>query len=929
MLLTEAATLRPIGSISRGRKDDSEPASYDTLLRTMTFPHGGQVGPYRIEEMLGSGGMGEVYKARDTRLQRTVAVKVLSASVSGDAGLRERFEREARTVATLQHPHICTLLDVGTDGDCSFLVMEYLDGETLASRLQRGPLPLGETLKIGIQVASALAQAHRLGIVHRDVKPDNVMLTRSGVKLLDFGLAKLKPQGVGIFAAGGTLLETHTLALTGEGTMVGTLHYMAPEQLAGKEPEPATDVFALGVMLYEMITGRRAFEGENAASVIAAVLQTEPPPLTSFDIVVPVELETIIRHCLIKDPHDRWQNALDLSLALGSIGESPRSVTVVPKYRRYAPWAFALVLLAVVLSLSFVHFMMEKKAVRQRYRLSIQPPEHTSFREAAISPNGRRVAFVAAAADGQHSLWVRTLNSLVPLPLPATEGASYPFWSTDSRSVGFFAAGKLKKIDVGGGTPQTLCDAPDGTGGTWSQQGVIVFAAARGGWLSKVSAGGGDASPVTALDSKRKHNAHYWPHFLPDGRRFVYWVRSGDPEVTGLYIGSLDATQAVESSKRIYAASSGAAYAYDEDCRCGYLLFVREGTLIAQPFDIDTLRNTGDPSALADQIGYDASMGYGNFAVSINGVLIYGRSSPFPTTKLAWFMRASKQQLEAGVTGVHAGVVLSHDGRRAAVTRMDSAGADVWLYDLVRGISSRLTHDPALDISPIWSRDGLYVTYRSLRDGPGSIYSQLASGTGETVAVYHGEYGKVPTSWSPDGQRLLYSELNPKTRWDIWMLSGTPGTRASDAQRSPFVQTEFNEIQAEFSPDGKWVAYTSDGSGRREIYVQTFPPNGNRWRISPHGGEQPKWRHDGKELYYLAPDGKLMAVALPQKGSLEDVAPAAILETQLRPSRLGNDYDVAPDGERFLLNLPVRDSQSAPLTVLGNWPSELPGQRIE
>jgi eukaryotic-like serine/threonine-protein kinase len=898
----------------------------------MSLSTGTRLGPYEIEAPIGSGGMGEVYRAKDTRLNRTVAVKILPSELSGKPGLRQRFEREARAIASLNHPHICSLYDVGAENGVDFLVMEYLEGETLADRLSHGALKTEQLLRYAIEIADALDNAHRQGFVHRDLKPGNIMLTRAGVKLLDFGLAKFAAQekvpAAGSDGAAATLTRQ---PLTVEGTIVGTLPYMAPEQLEGKETDTRTDIFAFGAILYEMATGKRAFEGTSQASLIAAILAAEPKPLRTLQPLTPTALERLVQTCLAKDPEERWQNAHDMMRELEWISEAKSQPEEVAQQRRLIrdplAWGVAallLVALLVLLPFAIAHLREVPPAAAYPMRLPILLPEKASLGSFAISPDGRWLAFTAAAG-GNDQLWVRALDALTPQALPGTEGAKFPFWSPDSRSIGFFTGGKLKKVEFSGGPVQTLCDAGTGWGGTWNHDGVIVFGTLGFG-LYRVSAMGGSATLMTPLDRTRPEWIIHSPSFLPDGRHFLYYIL----ETHGVYLGSLDGAV----KQRLLGADSNAVYAPSLSAgrQAGYLLFMREGALLAQPFDARELRLTGEPFPVAERVGRDPNFSRGNFSVSDNGVLVYDPSLNRLNKQLVWVDRQGKQIGSLGAVGGYSRPWLSPDEKRVAVDRLDSQTdtRDLWLYDVAGGGASHFTFDPANDFYPVWSPDGSRIVWGSNREGMYDLYWKAASGAGLDELLLKSSNWKVPTDWSRDGRFPRYYEIDPKTKRDIWILP-----LSGDQKPFPFLQTEANEVGGQLSPDGRWMAYASDELGGHEVYVQSFPSAGGKRQVSTKGGTGPHWRRDGKELFYYAPDGKLMAVevksGLPAGGhgggegaSFEASVPRALFEF-----RSGSGpptfapYTVTADGQRFLLNTIVDESGGAPLTVRVNWQAGL------
>ncbi len=889
----------------------------------MALSTGKRLGPYEVLSPAGAGGMGEVYRARDTRLDRTVAIKVLPAHLAENPDLKQRFEREARAVSSLNHPNICLLFDIGHQDGIDFLVMEYLEGETLAARLEKGALPPDQMLRSAVQIADALDKAHRQGVIHRDLKPGNIMLTKSGVKLLDFGLAKALPTaGIGDFSQS----PTQSRPLTAEGTIVGTFQYMAPEQLEGKEVDARTDIFTFGAVLYEMATGRKAFEGKSQASLIAAIVSSDPPPISTLQPMIPqiAGLDRVVRTCLAKDPDERWQTAHDVMLELKWIAEAgsqagvPAPLVARRKSRERFAWVTAAILAALTVTLGVAYFRIASTETRA-VRSYILPPEKSGFATirpgagpVVVSPDGRRIVF-SAQAGGKYQLWVRALDSLTAQPLSGTENGIFPFWSADSRYIGFFAGGSLKKIDATGGPPISLCSVSQGRGGTWNREDVIIFAPHATGGLFRVSASGGAATPLTKPDTSKRESSHRWPSFLPDGRHFLYLVQgsTGEGRTYNIYVSSLDGKE----NTLVLRAGSNAVYA------SGHLLFVRESSLMAQPFDVKRQQVRGDAVPIAEQVQFDGTVVRGTFSASENGVLAYQSGGTLGGgSQFLWFTREGKQIGSVGEPAVQFSVRLSPDGQRLATEILDPKGAnaDIWIYELKRGLRTRLTFDPAVDRIPIWAPDGSRVVFASGRKGSFDLYGKAASGAGSDELLLESNLIKSPTDWSRDGRFITYTSAgDPKTKADIWVLP-------LFADRKPFVflQTEFNESGGQFSPDGRWMAYTSDESGRDEVYVAPFPGPGGKWQVSTAGGTRSKWRRDGKELFYLAADNKLMAAEVKTKGTSFEVGNVRpLFETHAPP--VGPVYDVSTDGRRFLVNTVASQQASSPITLVTNWTADL------
>jgi Tol biopolymer transport system component len=885
---------------------------------------GTRLGPYEIQSALGAGGMGEVYKARDTRLDRAVAIKILPATLAADPQFRERFDREARAISQLSHPNICTLHDVGDHEGTAFLVMELIEGETLESRLNglragsggQG-LPIEQALTIAIQIADALDAAHRAGIVHRDLKPGNVMLTKSGAKLLDFGLAKTgAPSGA---VRGATLLPTTPANLTVQGTILGTFQYMSPEQLEGADADARTDVFAFGALLYEMLTGRKAFAGKSQATLIAAIVGTTPPPVSSVQPLTPPALDQIIKRCLEKDPGDRWQTARDLLLQLKWVAEGGSQAGVAApivarrKGRERLAWGLTGVLAVLLAGVAVVAVRPLLSAPPQQgaMRFSILPPDKQSISGApVISPDGRRIVFVSTNADGAAKLWSRPIEALTAVLLPDTDDASYPFWSPDSRFVGFFASGQLKKIDIAGGSPQVLCDAPSGRGGTWNQKGVVVFASTSVGGLFRVSSAGGSPVAISTLDPARNENSHRWPHFLPDGRHFLFLSLTAKPEDLAIYMGDLES----KTASRLLSADGEAWYAG------GFVVFGRKNTLLAQAFDTKRVGlGTGDPAPVAEKIS-DAPNSSGlAYSMSDTGVLAYVSGATVGISQLTWVDRSGKTVGTLGQPGQYQFPQLSPDGTRLAVT-LFGANADIWVADVVRGLMTRATFDVATDSVAVWSPDGAKITFGSERvTGYSDLFQRLSSGAGTEEQLSKSTVAKFPFAWTPDGKSLLFSQSAPKG-FELWVLP-----LVGDRKTYPYLQTGFNSAQAQLSPDGHWVAYASNESGRYEIYVQSFPTPGAKAQLSGSGGNQPRWARDGKEIFYVAADRKLTAVAIRTDTAVHPGSATPLFETRLAdPAPYGlPQYEVAPDGKRFLL-VAAKDTAAVPMTVVLNWTAALP-----
>jgi len=891
----------------------------------MSLSAGSRLGPYEILSPIGAGGMGEVYRAKDTRLDRTVAVKVLPSHLSSSPDSRERLDREAKTISQLSHPHICALYDVGHQDGVDYLVMEYLEGETLGERLLKGPLPFNQLLRYGIEIADALDKAHGHGIVHRDLKPGNVMLTKSGVKLLDFGLAKaiLAPSSSPAL----TSLPTMGPALTQAGTILGTFQYMAPEQLEGREADARSDIFAFGAVLYEMATGEKAFSGTTQASLIGSVLRDEPRPISEVLPLAPRAFDRVVQTCLAKDPDDRWQTARDVALQLGWVERdrtAETSASLPIRRARFAaviPWVVAAI--GFVLAVLAVATSARKTPSREVVRAFLPPPANSFFHfldansgPVAVSPNGRRLAFSVISPEGKTLLWYRDLDAPTAVPIPGTDEATFPFWSPDSRSLGFFARGRLKVVEASGSAPapRALADVFVARGGSWSADGTILFAPSVRQPLLQVPAAGGKPAPVTRLEEGEIEHSSPW--FLPDGRRFLYRVRHSETGRNALFLGSLDSKE----RRLVLQIDSDVAYSPS-----GHLLFRRGDRLMAARFDAGKGRIEGEPVELAQGVEHNPATGKTVFSVSEN-LLAYAHRSELRLSRLAWFDRTGRELGELGPPAVYMGPTLSPDGRKVAVTLIEqlTIPPDVWIYDAALRTGTRLTRGRLVELMPVFSPDGRRVVFTSNQKGPFDLHEiSLAAGGGEERTLFESENSKWPTGFSPDGRYLLFREFDRETLGDLRVLPLAGERRPRD-----FVATRYNEEQGDFSPDGRWIAYASDESGRMEIYVASFSEPGRRYRISSAGGSHPRWSHDGRELFYLVggktmtavsvkPEGPDLAFGSPQP--LFEARVEMLVDTLFGPSK----YDVSADG-RFLIAVRASDEQPPPLVLVLNWTAALP-----
>jgi Tol biopolymer transport system component len=880
----------------------------------MTLAAGTRLGPYEVLSPLGAGGMGEVYRARDTRLGREVAVKVLPGELSEDRDRLARFEGEARSASALNHPNIVTIYDVGESEAGPYIAMELVVGSTLRQLLAEASLPIKRVLQIAAQAADGLARAHAAGIVHRDLKPENLIVGKDGfVKILDFGLAKLIPPDVENVSA----IETATQR-TQPGGVVGTAVYMSPEQAAGKPVDFRSDQFSFGSILYEMATGQRPFRKDTAAETLAAILREEPEPIGSVNPQCPAPLRWIAERCLAKDPEERYASTRDLARDLATLrdrmsdsGLAFAAVPGMPRARRALPWALAaaaLLALAAVLALPQTRRAAPETRV---LRFSVAIPPGATFHSSeiatnsAISPDGRRLV-LRVERHGRTSLSLQPLDGFGSTPLAGTEDASSPFWSPDGRFIGFFAEGKLKKVPADGGPPVALCDALREGNGSWGRDGTILFGeigSAPG--IYAVSADGENRRRVTVPDKAHPGEVHFWPHFLPDGRRFLYVavMPGAEEKPHEVRLGELGSNR---------TAVIGPIASRVEYASPGYLLFVREGSLLAQPFDAAAARLSGEASQLVDRLYYFFGPANAGFSVSHAGVLAYemGRRS----SRLSWYDRGGHETSAVVPEGEVGGVRLSPDGKKLAVDIMNrrTGTSGIWVYQLERNVPTRLTLAPSEESHPVWSPDSRHIVFRSDRHGPPDLYEIEAGSPGGEKPFLELPGAKRAEDWSPDGRFLAYTEGNRKTGEDIWLLP-LEGPRKPVA----FLQTRFEEAEPRFSPDGRFLAYTSDESGETEIYVALREDAGRRARISTGGGHAPRWRRDGRELFYLGPDSRLMAVPVRLGPSVEAGVPVPLFRFESGVF----DYDVGPGGDRFVASTPIVATGDSPLRVVVGWPS--------
>jgi len=871
----------------------------------MALSFGNRLGPYEILAAIGVGGMGEVYRARDAKLGRDVALKVLPEAFARDAERMARFQREAKVLASLDHPNIASIYGLEDSGGTHALVMALVEGPTLADRIRTGPIPLSEALPIAKQICDALEYAHERGIVHRDLKPANVKVTSDdAVKVLDFGLAKaIESDAASIdIATSPTISRMATLA----GVLLGTAAYMSPEQTKGKSVDRRADIWAFGCVLYEMLTGKMAFSGETVTDTLASVIKDEPdwsqlPPAT------PSRARVLLQRCLQKDPKQRLRDIGDARISLGEIlsGAPEQWSAAGERHPRLAD------------------LMCFQIPVPEGVTLSASA-------QFALSPDGRQLAFAATGSDGALRLWIRPLDSLEARPLPGSESPNIPpfFWSPNSRYIAFEAGGKLKKISISGGGAETLCTLSSGAavGGAWNRDGVIIFGNFYGG-LMQVSANGGSASPVTVVDASRGETRHLHPTFLPDGRHFIYLRVSRAPENSGIYVGSLDAKPEEQDSKRLLATQHWATYVPSSDPATGQLLLTRNGALVTQKFDPRRLEFVGKPITVAEQVGHFLNTGF--FSVSANEVLAYRTGEGDRESQLTWFDPRGKRIGAVGEPGNYLTPALAPDGTRAIISRYDSSGRNpggVWLLDLARGTSTRFTFGPSLALYGIWSPDGSRVAFSYNFGAVSDLYLKSASGVADEELLLKSDENKYPMSWSPDGRFLLYQASDPKTtKHGLWLLPFE-----GDKKPFPILRTDFNNRHGKLSPDARWIAYTSDESGRDEVYVQTFSLDaaglaflsGGKWLISTGGGSEPRWRGDGKVLYYLAADRKLMAVEIATDPMFLAGAPKVLFQAPPNSSTTAYSWDLTPDGKRFLF-LALTEQVQAPFTVVLNWQEAL------
>lgn len=898
----------------------------------MTLTSGTKLGRYEIRSMIGAGGMGEVYLANDPKIGRNVAIKVLPSGLSENKERLARFEQEAQAAGALNHPNILAIYDVDSENGTTYVVSELLEGETLRDALGGAAMQVRRALDYAQQVAQGMAAAHEKGIIHRDLKPENLFVTKDGrVKILDFGLAKLVETDD---AGASSDLPTRRVN-TDAGAIMGTAGYMSPEQLRGTSVDPRTDIFSFGSVLYEMLAGRKAFQRDSTADTISAILREDPPELSDTNSNVNPGLERVVRRCLEKNREQRFHSASDLAFALGSLTETQASdgataiMTVESSGTADARnkwgqlgWILAATFLIAAGVIGWAYFRRADPPA-ETMRFAIVAPEKSGYGDSlAISPDGRRIALISVSDTGVTSLLVRVLDSLETKVLQGTEGASLPFWSPDSRFVGFFAGGKLKKIDAAGGNPQVLADASsDPRGGSWGKDGTILFSPTTTSPLFKVPATGGTATQVTELDNDQEQRSHRWPSFLPDGIHYLYFGRGGKSEAEGIYAGSLGSAE----KQLIINTKIGGRYApANGRDDTGSILYVRDGMLVSQPFDTEKLRLIGEPNPVAEGVLNFPSEGgptaYASFSVSDNGRLVY-KPGGKPLSQLHWMDRTGKTLENLAQPGLVAEPFISPDARKVVVGRDDDVSQDLWIYEFARNASTRFTFNAGADVSPVWSPDGTRIVFASNRSGTGKfeIYHKSSSGAGDEELLIATPFNAFPDHWSADGKYIIYElKTGPTTKTDLWIFPVAGG-----GAPFPFLQTPFEDTHAQFSPDGRWITYASDESGKAEVFVRGFAEGAGKWQISTEGGDQPQWSRDGRTLYYIAADRNLMAVPIgTANGGFDPGRPAILFQTNLPTRGLTDDrnnYLAAPDGQRFLVNNLVGDAHSEPITVVLNW----------
>ncbi|PWT90620.1 MAG: hypothetical protein C5B54_06815 [Acidobacteria bacterium] len=885
-----------------------------------TLSAGMRLGPYEVVCAIGAGGMGEVYRARDTRIGREVAVKILPSQYSDQKERLARFEQEARNACLLNHPNIIAVHDVGTQNGSPYLVTELLEGETLRQKLLNGPLSPRKASEYATQIAAGLEAAHHKGIVHRDLKPENIFVTRDGrLKILDFGLAKLtQPDHL----SQQELSDAPTAWPDSQpGVILGTIGYISPEQVQGKPADNRSDLFAFGAILYEMLTGKRAFRETTSADTLSAILHKEPPAISQEVQTESPALERIMRRCLEKDPEMRFQSARDLDFALeaisGSFGSQAAVQSASPiKTASHNAWKWIAAMILVAAVAGWGSRILQRNEPAKLMQLDVRAPEDRTINDCPlVSPDGFGVAFTATDKNGKSTLWYRSFDSLNAQELQGTEHASLPFWSADGRYLGFFADGKLRKVALSGGPSQEIADAPDPRGGAWNSQDTIIFAPYPGDGLYRVNSTGGARTPITSLDRTSGESTHRWPSFLPDGVHFVFFCWSqGEKQKTGVYLGSLNAKE----TRFLFSSDTSAIYASP-----GYLLFNQENNLMVRPFEADKLQLTGEAIPLLEKAWYNGDMaGRSGDTVSSNGVLTLIPGSILKDFR--WFDRngnflgslrepADYQEKPA----------ISPDAKRIALTLSvppGSNGGSIWLYDTTTSNIFRFTLSLYSNYIPVWSPDGSKILFAYNPNGPYNLYVRDTNGTGSEQLLLKSDNWLLPNDWTAHPEAIVYEEVDPKTKHDLWVLP-----LSGDRKPQPFLNTPANEAQGQVSPDGNWIAYCSDESGQPEIYVQSFlKKTEGKWQVSVNGGTTPKWRKDGEELFYLTSDGKVMSVEVKSGASFTFGAPKMLFRTPPLvavpwASAFSDEYEPSPDGQKFLIRTPLSNSEFRSITVIFNW----------
>jgi eukaryotic-like serine/threonine-protein kinase len=901
------------------------------MTRSMALTQGRKLGPYEILATLGAGGMGEVYRARDTKLGRAAALKVLPEVFASDAQCVARLRREAQLLASLNHSNIAAIYGFEDSCNVHALVMELVEGPTLVERIKSAAIPLDEALHLAKQICEAVEYAHERGVIHRDLKPANIKLaSNDSIKVLDFGLAKALEGD----APSTDISSSPTISrmATQAGIILGTAAYMSPEQAKGKSVDRRTDIWAFGCVLYEMVTGKMVFSGETVTDTLAAVIKSEPD-WKLLPAATPARIRDMLQRCLKKDPRQRLQAIGDARIAieetLSDATGSTAAAGVLPgmpaqnKWRRALPW-YVIGGLAIALALAVVGYVLRAPQPARAIVSEISSPANTKFAfggntagPPVISPDGQRLAFTAVGSDGRYLLWVRPLNAATAHPLEGTEGATFPFWSSDSRYVGFFANGKLNRMDASGGQPLAIADATDGRGGSWGADGTILFTPDTISPIYRVSSSGGTPQPVTKLNALRQEVSHRWPEFLPDTKHFLFYVHCNAPQNNGIYAASLDGS---EPKLLVHSDFSNAVYAPP-----GYLLFVRQGTLMAQRFDANSMSLIGDAMPLAEQGGVKVSAVFwrGLFTVSGNGLLACQvGNSVMDSGQLLWFDRSGEQIGEKGTPSYFAMASLSPDGSKlAAEIGVSGTTFNIWVLDRARGIRTRLTFSSSIDAAPSWSPDGKTIAFASNLNGQFHLYQKAADGTGSTLPLVVDNAGENEPSFSTDGRYLIFRRLaaTPGSHAEIWALPLFGDRKAFPVVQSP----QFDLTAPALSPDGKWLAYTSHETGRPEIYVVPFGHGSGKWEVSTDSGMLPRWRHDGRELFYLSLDNKIMSAEISEQGASLVIGKVAPL-FQVDPVTIVHwPYDVSADGRKFVVITQGAQQSSAPLTLVVNWPALL------